>query len=263
MTGTRRLLLFLMLLPFAGQAQVLPWRLKSPSHILPLGNEASFVTKELSGPVNAKMQLVIFDDRHCQIRVVANTDPLMTRSLAEIGQAEKGLAVCNGGYFNPGKLTPVGLEIADGRRSGTFDAWGWVGALGVEKGKPALVWQEEFHDSPDITQFVQCSPWLVSDGRMVPLPQGGEDPRNARTFILTDGEGRWAIGICKRVGLLELARLLITPDIITEMKVRRALNLDGGPSTGLWCREPGGREFHEKPGWAVRNTIVVVARISP
>ena len=95
----------------------------------------------------------------------------------------------------------------------------------------------------------------------MPSPKEPEQ-RNHRTFILTDTEGRWAIGICKRVGLLELAHILVTPGIINEMKVKRALNLDGGPSTGLWCRNETGAVQFEKPGWAVRNAIVVVPRDS-
>ena len=46
------------------------------------------------------------------------------------------------------------------------------------------------------------------------------------------------------------------------MKVNRALNLDGGPSTGLWCRSESGAIQFEKPGWAVRNAIVIVPRNS-
>jgi hypothetical protein len=95
------------------------------------------------------------------------------------------------------------------------------------------------------------------------VPPGKEqEPRNQRTFIMTDGAGRWAIGTCKRTGLLELAHILIASGIITEMKVNRALNLDGGPSTGLWCRNEAGAVQFEKPGWAVRNAIVVVPRDS-
>lgn len=192
----RRLLLFLLMLSLVGRAQ--PLRLESSAAPSSLGHGASLVVKKFAGTPGAEMTLVIFDEKQCQLRVVANADRNMARSLAEIGREEKALAVCNGGYFDPGKLTPAGLEIADGSRSGKFDAWGWVGALSVAKGKAALVWQEEFHDAPDITQFVQCSPWLVGDGRVAPLPPG-DDARNARTFIITDGGGRWAVGICKRV----------------------------------------------------------------
>lgn len=133
----------------------------------------------------------------------------------------------------------------------------------VKQGKASLVWSNEFQDAPDISEFVQCSPWLVSEGRIWPVPPGKEpQPRNHRTFIMTDAAGRWAIGTAKRTGLLELAHVLVTPGIITEMKVNRALNLDGGPSTGLWCRSESGAVQFEKPGWAVRNAIVIAPRNS-
>ena len=47
---------------------------------------------------------------------------------------------------------------------------------------------------------------------------------------------------------------------VGALMVKRGLNLDGGPSTGLWCRSADGREQFEKPGWAVRNAIMVVPR---
>ena len=68
------------------------------------------------------------------------------------------------------------------------------------------------------------------------------------------------IGTIKGVGLAELAQLLVTPGAITEFPVKRALNLDGGPSTGLWFRTPGGVENYEKPGWIVRNGLAILAR---
>lgn len=256
-----RLLLLLMLLPLVGHAQ--PWQVESSTQPRPLGHEAAFVIKKLSGPAKAEMKLVIFDEKHCQMRVVANGDRKSARTLQDIGHAEKALAACNGGYFHAGgDFGPSGLEIAGGKRTGTYDDQPLFGALVVRQGRATLEWGREFRDSPDITQAVQCSPWLVSEGRVVPLTNQNPDPRNNRTFILTDGEGRWAIGICKRMGLLELARLLVTPGVITEMKVRRALNLDGGPSTGLWCGNEAGVDFFEAPGWAVRNAVVVVPRDS-
>lgn len=260
MNFTARLLLLLMLLSLVGQAQ--PWRLDSSTRSESLGHGAEFVTKKLAGPAKVEMKLVFFDEKTCQMRVAANADPKSALSLQKIGHVQKALAVCNGGYFRAGgDFGPSGLEIADGKRTGTYEGQPFFGSLVVRQDKAALVWGREFQDSPDITQALQCSPWLVSEGRVVPLPQG-PDPRNNRTFILTDGEGRWAIGICKRVGLLELAHLLITPGIISELKVKRALNLDGGPSTSLWCRNRAGVDFFEVPGWAVRNAIVVVPRDS-
>ena len=252
-----KLLLLIFALPCIGQAQM--WRLESSSKPAPLGHEAGFVIKQIAGPAKAEMKLVFFDEKHCLMHVASNANNKTAQPLDEIGRAQQAVAVCNGGYFHAGgDFGPAGLEIANGKRTDKFTGGEWVGGLMVKQGKAALVWESEFRDAPDITEFVQCSPWLVSAGRVVPAPPQGPDPRNHRTFIMTDQEGRWAIGICKRVGWLELAHILVTPGIITEMKVQRALNLDGGPSTGLWCRNAAGTEHFEQPGWAVRNAIVVV-----
>lgn len=262
MNFTARLLLLLMILSLAGQAQT--WRVESSSKLTPLGHEAGFVIKQIAGPAKAEMKLVFFDEKHCLMRVASNADSKTAKPLDEIGRAQKAVAVCNGGYFHAGgDFGPAGLEIANGTRTDKFTGGEWVGGLMVKQGKAALIWESEFQDSPDIAEFIQCSPWLVSDGRVVPVPSPKEpDQRNHRTFIMTDGQGKWAIGVCKRVGWLELAHILVTPGIITEMKVKRALNLDGGPSTGLWCKNEAGAEHFEKPGWAVRNAIVVIPRDS-
>ena len=251
-------LLLIFALPCSVQAD-------TSSKLAPLGHEAAFVIKMIAGPAKAEMKIVFFDEKHCLLRVVSNADSKTAKPLDEIGRAQQAVAVCNGGYFHAGgDFGPAGLEIANGVRTDKFTGGEWIGGLMVKQGKTSLVWESEFRDAPDITEFIQCSPWLVSDGRVVPAaePNAGSDMPNHRTFIITDQEGRWGLGVCKRVRWLELARMLVTPGIITEMKVKRALNLDGGPSTGLWCRNASGTEHFEKPGWAVRNAIVVVPRDS-
>lgn len=248
-----------------GHVNAQEWRLEASTKAAPLGHDAIFVVKTVAGPVRTDLKLVVFDDKNCRLRVVTNADRKTARPLDEMGRNENALAVCNGGYFHAGgDFGPSGLEIAGGIRADVFRGdGGLVGALMVQHGKPSLVWEKEFRDSPNISEFLQCSPWLVSDGRVWTSPTPDEPPqRNNRTFIMTDTEGRWAIGVCKGVGLLELAQILVSPGVVTEMKVTRALNLDGGPSTGLWCRSKDGRVHFEKPGWAVRNAIVVVPRDS-
>ncbi|WP_395743130.1 phosphodiester glycosidase family protein [Prosthecobacter sp.] len=254
------LVLALMALMLAGQTP--SWRLESTSQAAPLGHEAVFVVKTINGPAKVEMKLVFFDEQQCALRVGVNTIRATAKPLNQLGAEAKALAVCNGGYFHAGgDFGPAGLEIAGGRRAATFvKDRGWVGALMVRQARASLILEHEFQDAPDMSEFVQCSPWLVDQGRIAPVLLQGQDVRNKRTFLMTDGSGRWAIGICKGAGLLELAQILLTPGIITEMKVKRALNLDGGPSTGLWCRSADGREQFEKPGWAVRNAIMVVPR---
>jgi hypothetical protein len=59
------------------------------------------------------------------------------------------------------------------------------------------------------------------------------------------------------IGSDALADTLAAPGIITEFKVQRALNLDGGPSSGLWCRTADGASNYQREGWPVRNIIVL------
>lgn len=262
MQHSDKLLLALLALMLVGQTA--SWRLESSSKLAPLGHGAGFMIKQIVGPSKVEMRLVFFDEQNCVLRVMSNADSQTAKPLDEIGRAQQAMAVCNGGYFHAGgDFGPAGLEISGGKRADRFRGdGGWVGALMVRQGKASLILESEFQDRPDISDFLQCSPWLIDKGRIAPVLLTGQNMRNHRTFIMTDGAGRWAIGVCKGVGLLDLAGILQTPGIITEMKVNRALNLDGGPSTGLWCRGNDGREHFEKPGWAVRNAIVVVPRDS-
>lgn len=238
---------------------VAAWRLELFAQPLELGNGARYVPRRVGGVM---LHLVFFDESKTMLRVLSNPGRDSNKQLDQWGREQKALAVCNGGYFELGKREPSGLEIADGVRSGEFrNAGVYGGSLIVRQGRAELVWDTEFRDDAKITSMVQCSPWLVSDGKpWIPPPADKPEPKNARTFILTDGAGHWAIGTAQNVGLGELARLLASPGTIPEFPVKRALNLDGGPSTGLWFKTADGRENLEKPGWIVRNGIAVVPR---
>ncbi len=61
------------------------------------------------------------------------------------------------------------------------------------------------------------------------------------------------------IGLRELAELLVNQGAgLLGFKVSRALNLDGGPSTGLWGRDEKGKVVvHEKEMWSVKNCVVI------
>jgi len=235
------------------------WRFELLAQPLELGDGARYVPRRVNGVM---LHLVFFDETKAALRVLANPGRHSEKQLDQWGREHKALAVCNGGYFEVGKREPSGLEIAGGVRSGRWVNRGeYGGSLIVKNGKAELIWDTEFHDDPTITEMVQCSPWLVSDGKPWSPPSDGKpEPKNARTFILTDGSGHWAMGTVENVGLQELGRLLTTPGAIPEFQVKRALNLDGGPSTGLWFKTADGRENLEKPGWVVRNGIAVVPR---
>ena len=243
----------------------LAWQPASSDSAADVVNKLRYQEKPIAGHPGTMLKLVFFDEKDFSLRVVVNSDRESAKRLDALGGQSGAVAVCNGGYYDVPKFLPVGLEISGGNRSGTFipNHFGG-GGIGVKNGKAAIVWDDEFQDHPDLKEYIHCSPWLVKEGVPWPMPeQGQEDSKNARTFILTDMNGHWAIGIVKGVGLSELAQLLVSPGVITEFTVKRALNLDGGPSTGLWCKKQDGTVSYTKPGWAVRNGIAILPRQNP
>lgn len=241
----------------AGPAQA-QWHVSSQTAAASLGYGASFVQKHLSGPVEAEMKLVFFDAKQCALRVVAHPAKSKAGSLSEAMRRVGAIAGCNGAYFTP-EFMPLGLEISQGVRSGKLESSSLLGGvLMVRKDKPAMLWSDEFVQQAGITDLVQAGPRLVNGGS--PVKGLEATKRRVRTFVLTDRAGRWAIGLCDGVTLRELSDLLASKDIIGEMKVDRALNLDGGSSSGLWFRRLDGVEKYDREFATVRNFIAVVPK---
>jgi hypothetical protein len=154
---------------------------------------------------------------------------------------------------------PLGLEIAQGVRAGKLERSSLLGGvLMVRKGKPVMLWRDEFVEQTAISDLLQAGPRLVNGG----LPVKGLEAtkRRARTFIATDCAGRWVIGLCDRATLRELSDLLAANGVITELEVERALNLDGGSSSGFWFRAADGRESYNREFATVRNFLAVTPR---
>jgi hypothetical protein len=104
---------------------------------------------------------------------------------------------------------------------------------------------------------LQCGPFLVDGAQAVPGLNGTRSAR--RTFILTGGADRAAIGFCSSVTLAELGDILATPGIVADLKLQSALNLDGGSSSAFWFYgEKGPLSIREHK--RVRNFLVVVPK---
>jgi uncharacterized protein YigE (DUF2233 family) len=169
------------------------------------------------------------------------------------------IAACNGGYFHVPQLLPTGLEIANGQGTGAVDpTLPFGGMVIVENGKASIIKTEEFSARPQIAGLIQCCPRLVENGN--PIPTIGGENLAPRTFILTNGKGQWAIGISTSIGLPDLADILSNPQLISEFQVHRALNLDGGPSTALWCKDATGKVTYSREKWKLRNMLLVMPR---
>lgn len=202
--------------------------------------------------------VVRFDSARCALRVVDQLDRSTATSLAQAMPKLNAIAGVNGGFFTPA-FEPLGLSISQGKRTGIWQRSTLLGGVVmVKKGRPMLLWRDEFQDSAGITELLQAGPRLVSNGK----PVTGLENRSqrSRTFIATDNAGRWLLGICEYVSLAGLAQLLATPGLVPGMEIVRALNFDGGKSTCIWARTSTGGVLSESEFSRVKNFVAIVPR---
>lgn len=235
------------------------WVVRSESAPLSLANGAVHFKKELTGPAKVDVSVVVFDTTKVRLEVLAQASKQNALPMDRWMKEEKAIAACNGGYFDPTAFVPAGLQVERGQKvTGKYVPFGeWGGGFGVRAGQAGIHTETEILAGGDFEAFVQCSPVLVDGARR--FVASGEDERARRTFVAHDGRSKWAIGVCSSIGLRALADLLATRSMeVLGFTVHRALNLDGGPSTALWCRDEKGAVIYVKEGWAVKNVLVVV-----
>ena len=211
-----------------------------------------------------RVSLLVFPGKDFRIRVIDNAagdDKARFQTVAEAMKSLGCLAGCNGGFFERKPFAPVGLMISHGQRSGRFDPESWMKGLLVVRGKVAtLESTAAFTDTPDITELIQSGPWLVRAGQSE--TDNSRTQLAKRTFICHDSHGTWAIGASERCSLSELAAALRSAVVTTVLDIQFALNLDGGPSTGLWLRRSEGN-YYLPERWPVRNYVGIVPSSSP
>ena len=123
----------------------------------------------------------------------------------------------------------------------------------------ALAWQPASSDSAaDVVNKLryQEKPIAGHPGTMLKLVFFDEKDFSLRVVVNSDRES------AKRLDALGGQSGAVAV-CITEFTVKRALNLDGGPSTGLWCKKQDGTVSYTKSGWAVRNGIAILPRQNP
>lgn len=157
-------------------------------------------------------------------------DALLSQSDAEL--------VVNGGFFDPqGK--PVGLVVSEGAVVSRL-APGLSGGVVTWDGERAKLWESESFAMPDGARFaVQCRPRLVVDG--APNVKSDDGHRSERTALcLRDGGKSIDVVIVKgSSGESPGPSLFALGRYLAQRGCEGALNLDGGPSTGVAWRENG------------------------
>ena len=193
---------------------------------------------------------MIFDSKKCALKVIDNPG---SDGLAAAMEGNGCLAGVNGSYFHPDR-TPLGLVICEGKILHPLERARLLsGVLTVTRERVSLLRTAEYRPDPKIQEALQAGPFLLDHGAPV---AGLNDTRRAeRTVVLSDGRGHCALLVCSGpVTLAGMARILAAPGIIGEMRVVRALNLDGGSSTAIWVKEP---PFYRREFKSVRNFLGV------
>ncbi|HEY2614236.1 MAG TPA: phosphodiester glycosidase family protein [Chthoniobacterales bacterium] len=214
------------------------------------------ITEDAEIGEHAELHLAAFHSRTATLRVI-DRPKYPEADLAQVMRAERCIAGVNGGYFDAAN-EPIGLRINDGRMIAPLRRARLLsGMMLASDGRVQLLRVAEYNPKRKAIAALQCGPFLVDGGK----PVAGLDPTRSarRTFILAGGADRAAIGICSEVTLAQLGEILAAPGVAGELKVQRALNLDGGSSSGFWfVGEHGGFSISEEK--SVRDFVAVVAK---
>jgi len=148
--------------------------------------------------------------------------------------------VFNGGFFQVrgGQYYPAGLLVVDGQAFGeTYVGYG--GMFTVSAGAPGLRWlvSDPYRAGEPLQYALQAFPMLVEPGGVLGFPAEREDNMLARrTMIGRDRAGRFIVLVTSSsyFTLHRLSAYLVASDLDLDV----ALNLDGGPSSGIALSDP-------------------------
>ena len=168
---------------------------------------------------------------------------------------------CNGGFFLKDH-SPSGLMIAGGEATGKFGEGGLLSGIVLTSGKgnPYVLRRGEYDATKyKASDLLQSGPFLVDQSEKVRGLSGKDSSR--RTFVLHDGGNWFALGYSDPLTLDELGGILAQTDFSPSRRIHRALNLDGGSSSGIYFfqgAEAGALRI--EPIKTVRNFIGIFPR---
>ena len=203
----------------------------------------------------ATLDVALFSIKSVTLRVIDN--PGGKDDLATAMSRENCLAGSNGGYFDLDDK-PVGLLLSDGKLIAPLRKAPLLsGVLVASDGRIQLLRIAEYSPKRRAVEALQCGPFLVD--RSHPVPGLNNTKSARRTFFLSGDHDRAVLGVSSMTTLAELGKILATPEIVADLKVQRALNLDGGSSTGFWFATDSGA-FSISEQKIVRNFVAVIAK---
>ena len=217
------------------------------------GVEVRYEDWKSPGDNEDTVTIVRFDLNYVKLSVgYQPSDPLLLSSWM---QKEHATAIINGGYFDD-QNNATALVVSNGQTFGTsYNGFG--GMLSVDtSGHTNLrsLNQQPYDPNNDqLQQATQSSPMLILNGKTTQFDANAASSR--RTVVAMDKQGRLLFIISPNLAfsLSELADLLASSDL----SIDRALNLDGGASTGLYMNSGSQQASIDSLG---KLPIVVIVR---
>jgi len=189
------------------------------------------------------------------LRVIDNPDG---QSLAAVMKKQKCVCGVNGGYFDT-EFKPIGLRIADGTTFSPLRRARLITGILLQSDRGIdVIRASEFSRTKKTVAAIQSGPFLVEGNKRI---RGLNDSQLARrTFAGTTTNDRAFIGVCSDVSLAGLANILATAPIVSDSKIPRAMNLDGGSSSAFWFAREDGSTFSIAGRKPVRDFVAVVPK---
>jgi hypothetical protein len=201
------------------------------------------------------VELAIFSAKSCALRIIDNPDG---ERLASMMKREKYVCGVNGGYFDE-QFKPIGLRIVNSQMLTPLKRARLItGVLFASPRGVQIVRAREFSERQKIEAAIQCGPFLVDRSQRVGGLNNSQQAR--RTFAATATNERALLGVCSEVSLADLANILATTSVTADLKIQRALNLDGGSSSAFWFARENGSAFSIPEQKPVRDFVGVLPK---
>jgi hypothetical protein len=206
----------------------------SASADAPRWSGAGAITPELTAVTDdTSFELLTFpvDVERARLRVV---DLGMTRDLERALHDTGASLVVNGGFFDP-QQRPEGLVVSEGVVVSAHSEPLGGGVVAIARGRASLEAAEGYATPPEASFALQARPRLVVGGT---ANVRHDDGRHAERTALCLRDGGHALEVIVARGDVAGAgpTLSLFADMLASRGCEGALNLDGGPSTGVVWR---------------------------
>ena len=199
---------------------------------------------------------VTFDRRDYFLKVIDQKGGPGSKFSSAQDAGTGSLAVINGGFFTP-EGSPLGLVISGGESRGTFNSASFLGTGILDGEKVSLATRQNYKKS---SELLQTGPRLIWAGEtLTGLSTTNVRPRS---FMIWDGENHFGLVYADSASLKGLSNNLKSQPI-PGIKIKYAVNLDGGTSCDLWVSEAvagGGFSKNSFLRKKARNYLALKAR---